>query len=199
MNEQLPNESIYGSYLPAMQEAMNDLLGEIARIRNELSISIGMDPVEHILSRIKSEQSMRDKCIRKGLPVTTQSALERIHDGIGVRIVTAFVDDVYAIRDALRDAPGYDIVEEKDYIRHVKPNGYRSLHLIIRIHDAYFAEIQLRTISMDTWAALEHHTKYKKAVGGNSDLIVRELKRCADELASTDISMQTIRDMINKQ
>ena len=182
-----------------MQEAMNDLLGEVARIRNELSISIGMDPVEHILSRIKSEQSMRDKCIRKGLPVTTQSALERIHDGIGIRIVTAFVDDVYSIRDALRDAPGYDIVEEKDYIRHVKPNGYRSLHLIIRIHDAYFAEIQLRTISMDTWAALEHHMKYKKVVGGNSDLIVRELKRCADELASTDISMQTIRDMINEQ
>lgn len=192
-------ESIYGTHLPAMQEAMDDLLREIARIRGELSEAIGMDPVEHILSRIKSEESMREKCIRKGLPVTTQSALESIHDGIGVRIVTAFVDDVYAIRDALEAAPDYTIVTEKDYIRHVKPNGYRSLHLIVRIHDRYFAEIQLRTISMDTWAALEHHMKYKKTVVGNTDLIVRELKRCADELASTDISMQTIRDMINKQ
>ena len=49
---------------------------------------------------------------------------------------------------------------------------------------------------MDTWAALEHHLKYKKNIGGNTDLIVNELKRCADELASTDLSLQTIRDMI---
>ena len=49
---------------------------------------------------------------------------------------------------------------------------------------------------MDTWAALEHHMKYKKEVKGNEGLIVQELKRCADELASTDLSMQTIRDMI---
>ena len=60
----------------------------------------------------------------------------------------------------------------------------------------YFAEIQLRTISMDTWAALEHHLKYKKQIGSRQALIVSELKRCADELASTDLSMQTIRDMI---
>ena len=52
---------------------------------------------------------------------------------------------------------------------------------------------------MDTWAALEHHLKYKKNISGsNQELIVEELKRCADELASTDVSMQTIRDMIHE-
>ena len=60
----------------------------------------------------------------------------------------------------------------------------------------YYVEFQIRTISMDTWAALEHQMKYKKQVHGNQELIVSELKRCADEMASTDISMQTIRDMI---
>ena len=73
--------------------------------------------------------------------------------------------------------------------------------MILRVHqetgEYLFAELQLRTISMDTWAALEHHMKYKKDIGGNSALIVSELKRCADELAATDASMQTIRDMIN--
>lgn len=68
--------------------------------------------------------------------------------------------------------------------------------MIVRVDGRYPAEIQLRTISMDTWAALEHHLKYKKDIGGNLDLITGELKRCADELASTDASMQTIRDMI---
>lgn len=68
--------------------------------------------------------------------------------------------------------------------------------MILRVDGKYHAEIQLRTISMDTWAALEHHLKYKKDVGDKQSLIVSELKRCADELASTDLSMQTIRDMI---
>ena len=88
------------------------------------------------------------------------------------------------------------IIKEKDYIRRAKPNGYRSYHMILRTKAGYFAEIQLRTISMDTWAALEHHLKYKKSVGSRAALIEEELKRCADELASTDLSMQTIRDMI---
>ena len=97
------------------------------------------------------------------------------------------------MRDRLAQA--YPVIEEKDYIRHAKPNGYRSLHLILRC-GAYPVEIQLRTISMDTWAALEHHLKYKKTLHGNTALLAEELKRCADELASTDISMQTLRDMI---
>ena len=106
------------------------------------------------------------------------------------------MDDVYAIRDYLSLRKDIEIVSEKDYIRNVKPNGYRSLHLIVK-KDGYYAEIQLRTISMDTWAALEHHIRYKKNIGGNTALIFEELKRCADELASTDVSMQTIRSMIN--
>ena len=70
--------------------------------------------------------------------------------------------------------------------------------MILLVSGVYYVEIQLRTISQDTWAALEHHMKYKKEISGNTDLIVRELKRCADELASTDESMQTLRDMINQ-
>ena len=68
--------------------------------------------------------------------------------------------------------------------------------MILRNSEGYYIEIQLRTISMDTWAALEHHLKYKKEISGNTELISKELKRCADELASTDVSMQAIRDLI---
>ena len=86
----------------------------------------------------------------------------------------------------------------KDYIHQAKSNGYRSLHLILRV-DGYFVEVQLRTIGMDNWAALEHQLRYKKTVRGNRELLNRELKRCAEELASTDISMQTIKDMIDEE
>ena len=190
--------SIYGTSGPLLEETMQMVLEEITKIRNEMAGELGMDPVEHLLGRIKSEESMREKCRRKGLPETPESALEKIHDAIGLRVVCAFLDDIYTIRDRLLALPRIRLVEEKDYIRHVKPNGYRSLHMIIIVDEKIYAEIQLRTISMDTWAALEHHLKYKKEIGGNTALISAELKRCADELASTDSSMQTLRDMIRE-
>ena len=190
--------SIYGTSRPLLEETMQMVLGEITKIRNEMAKELGMDPIEHLLGRIKSEESMREKCRRKGLPETPESALEKIHDAIGLRVVCAFLDDVYTIRDRLLALPRIRLVEETDYIRHVKPNGYRSFHMIIIVDEKIYAEIQLRTISMDTWAALEHHLKYKKEIGGNTALISAELKRCADELASTDSSMQTLRDMIRE-
>ena len=199
MNDRTPCQaanSIYDDHYPAMEAALKELLSRVEKIRQQMKQELGMDPVEHLLGRIKSEESMREKCRRKGLPETAQSALEKIHDAIGIRIVCAFVDDVYTIRDALVGFEDCEVILEKDYIRHAKPNGYRSYHLIMKVPGGYYAEIQLRTISMDTWASLEHHLKYKKKLQGSTDLIVQELKRCADELASTDISMQTIRDAI---
>ncbi len=193
------NDSIYGDKMPALENACAVLSQHISDIRNEMSSQLGMDPVEHYLTRIKGEESMREKCVRKGLPVTQESALCVIKDAIGVRIVCAFVDDVFTIRDRLKASGRYEVIEEKDYINHAKPNGYRSYHMILKLPEGFFAEIQLRTISMDTWAALEHHLKYKKEISADSELIVNELKRCADELASTDLSMQTIRDMILEQ
>ena len=178
-------ESIYGSLYPALRQAGEGLINRIEEIRRNMERKLGMDPVEHLLYRIKSEESMREKCRRRGLPETTESALYQIHDGIGIRVVCAFLNDVYAVRDLLAKDAAFTLVEEKDYIRQVKPNGYRSLHMILQA-DGLYAEVQIRTISQDTWAALEHHLKYKKDVGGNVDLLVRELKRCADELAHYD-------------
>ncbi|MCD8077093.1 MAG: hypothetical protein LUE63_01710, partial [Lachnospiraceae bacterium] len=95
----------------------------------------------------------------------------------------------------------YEVREVKDYISYPKPNGYRSLHLILRFTGGRMkglqAEIQVRTIAIDFWAALEHQMKYKQTIDSSYEKIVREeLKRCADEIASVDISMQTIRDLL---
>ena len=189
-------DSIYGNHLPEMERIQQEIQTCIDALRQKMKEESGLEPVEHCLSRIKSEDSMREKCRRRGIPETAESALRVIHDAIGFRIVCAFLNDVYLIRDTLTGLRNYRVVEEKDYIQHVKPNGYRSLHLILQEEKGYYVEFQLRTISMDTWAALEHQLKYKKNLSGNENLIVAELKSIADTLASTDISMQTIRDMI---
>ena len=192
-------DSIYGDYRPQLEKTMEYLLAEIHLARRKIEDRDGMDPVEHVISRIKSEESMREKCRRKGLPETSESALHKIYDAVGIRVVCAFVTDVYLIRDHLVNLPDCQVVEEKDYIKNAKKNGYRSYHLILKVFGTSYAEIQLRTISQDTWAALEHHMHYKKKKTAEDELITAELKRCADELASTDLSMQTLRDLIRKE
>ena len=192
----MSKESIYGEYLPKLEAARDYLVKEIEVVREEMKKKYDLDPVEHLISRIKSEESMREKCRRKGFEETTESALTKIFDAVGIRVVCAFISDVYIIRDHLVQLPNCELVKEKDYIKRAKDNGYRSYHMILKVWGAVYVEIQLRTISQDTWAALEHHRYYKKEKMVDDVLIETELKRCADELASTDLSMQTIRDMI---
>jgi conserved hypothetical protein len=192
----MSKESIYGEYLPKLEAARDYLVKEIEVVREEMKKKYDLDPVEHLISRIKSEEGMREKCRRKGFEETTESALTKIFDAVGIRVVCAFISDVYVIRDHLVQLPNCELVREKDYIKRAKDNGYRSYHMILKVWGAVYVEIQLRTISQDTWAALEHHLYYKKEKMVDDVLIEAELKRCADELASTDLSMQTIRDMI---
>lgn len=192
----MSKESIYGEYLPKLEAARDYLVKEIEIVREEMKKKYDLDPVEHLISRIKNEESMREKCRRKGFEETTESALTKIFDAVGIRVVCAFISDVYVIRDHLVQLPNCELVKEKDYIKRAKDNGYRSYHMILKVWGEVYVEIQLRTISQDTWAALEHHLYYKKEKMVDDVLIEAELKRCADELASTDLSMQTIRDMI---
>ena len=96
----------------------------------------------------------------------------------------------------LKDQSDIEIITEKDYISHPKPNGYRSLHLTIRL-PVFFAEkeihvpveIQLRTIAMDFWASLEHTIRYKKNLPINAE-IETELKECADSSREWDSKME---------
>lgn len=202
-------DSIYGSYRPALEATLNDLIDRIQAYSDDMKKKTGEAAYEHLIYRIKSESSMREKCDRKGLPQTAYSALHDIRDAIGIRIVCCFLDNIYKAIDFIKSLDGVRLVEEKDYIRHVKPNGYRSYHVILELEEPYedvtganpghfYAEVQLRTIAMDSWASLEHQMKYKHDIK-NPELIVRELKRCADELASCDVSMQTIRNLIHAQ
>lgn len=176
--------SIYGEHLPEMNA-----------IADEISRMLENGNYEHIRRRIKSEESMRNKCRLNHLPENERSALESIHDAIGFRIICHFIDEVYDYAEMIRNA--FTVTAEKDYIRNCKPNGYRSYHMIVRYKE-YYVEFQLRTIAMDTWASLEHEIKYKKELS-NPELIGAELKRCADELASCDISMQVLRKKIQSE
>lgn len=199
---------IYGEYTDYLPLILENFSQRICKKNDEVKKETGYKLFEHFIARVKTPESMIEKCQRKNFPVTTESALKKVRDSIGLRIVCGFVDDIYTLADLIRSFDDCTIVAEKDYIKNAKPNGYRSYHLIVEVvtlypdclgnkQGSYFIEIQLRTIAMDSWASLEHQMKYKHDIK-DPKRIVRELKRCADELASCDLTMQTIRNLIQE-
>ncbi len=121
------------------------------------------------------------------------------YDAVGIRVICSFFDEVYRVAGWLKERPQIQVLQVKDYLAYPKANGYRSYHIILSILEGQgkgiHAEIQLRTMAIDFWASLEHQMKYKHKVRHEA-LIQDELKRCADEIASVDLSIQTIRDLL---
>ncbi|MGE4213461.1 MAG: GTP pyrophosphokinase family protein [Anaerotignaceae bacterium] len=193
-------QDFYGSAYPVLEETLEILLNSLKNLSSERKCTGLRDPIEHSKARIKTAASMVEKLDRKNLPLTCEAALTKVFDAVGIRVICTFMDDVYLIANMLRAQPNIEIVEEKNYISTPKPNGYRSYHMIVKVMvrtQIVYAEIQIRTIAMDCWASLEHQLKYKHDIQ-KADMFVAELKRCADEIASTDITLQTIRDLINE-
>ena len=200
--------SIYGICRESLFSVMNRLASQIEAYSRDYESANGERLYEHLRYRVKSEESMLDKLRQRGLEPTPMNALRTLTDAIGLRIVCLFINDVYENAARIKALPGVRVVQEKDYIRDAKPNGYRSYHMILDVETEetdvegntpghYYVEIQLRTIAMDTWAALEHELKYKKDIR-NPEVISQELHRCANDLAACDVSMQTLKRIIRE-
>lgn len=195
--------NFYGEYAPKLEEVQALLSGEIQKMLDGISTDPESAVAEHIKCRIKGADSLCEKLRRRELEETPEAALLNLSDIVGARIITHFVGDIYTVLELIEQNPNWQVKAVKDYIADAKPNGYRSLHVLLTVPfgvggiDHIDVEIQLRTIAMDCWASLEHQLKYKKNIRSTA-LIVEELKRCADEMASTDLSMQTIRDLIRR-
>ena len=186
----------YGNEYELLKQTQHSLTVKIEGMMDAFRSEEDIQPIVYYCSRIKSPDSMIDKLQRYGLPVTREAALGSIYDAVGVRVICSFTGDVISVIEMFENDPDIEIIKKKDYFSNPKPNGYRSVHLCIRVREtAALAEIQIRTIAMDFWATLEHQLKYKKSISHEA-LIRNELKRCADEIASTDISMQTLREIL---
>ena len=154
------------------------------------------NPIESMKSRLKSPSSIMNKMQKRGLSLDFPTMQANIMDIAGVRVICSFEEDVFFLAKCLKEQSDIEIITEKDYISHPKPNGYRSLHLTIRL-PVFFAEkeihvpveIQLRTIAMDFWASLEHTIRYKKNLPINTE-IETELKECADSSREWDSKME---------
>lgn len=182
--------------------AIKEVKTKLQVLNDELSITRKRNPIEFIKSRIKQPTSIASKLKRKGCPVTVESAMDYLSDVAGVRVICAFIDDIYKVADMLTAQDDIELIKRKDYIKNPKMNGYRSLHLIVEV-PVFFSdhkelmrvEVQIRTIAMDFWASLEHQLKYKKDID-DAENIMYELRACADVINRTDYHMQSLRDRI---
>lgn len=182
--------------------AMMEVETKFNVLNEEFSLRYDRNPINGIKSRLKRLDSIQEKLHRKQLPFDMQTIETHIHDVAGVRVICAFVEDVYLLAEALLKQDDVVLIEKKDYIANPKPNGYRSLHLIVTVpifleHEKRVmqVEIQLRTIAMDFWASLEHQLRYKKDFVFTEEM-AQELRDCAQLSAQVDLRMDSLRERL---
>lgn len=178
--------------------AMMEVSTKFNVLDEELSLQYDRNPIEAIKTRLKSPESIMDKLSRRGLPFSVESIEQNLNDIAGVRVICAYISDIYMLRDALLRQDDIVLLQEKDYIKNPKPNGYRSLHLIVEtpifLHDQkkqMRVEVQFRTMAMDWWASVEHKLRYKKPAAPEE--VNSELKECAEISADLDKRLEKLR------
>ena len=183
--------------------AMLEIETKLRVLDQEFSLYNDRNPINSIKCRLKSFSSIMGKLERKGYELSLSAIEYELNDVAGVRVICAFEEDVYKLADALLRQDDVTLIRQKDYIANPKPNGYRSLHLIVEIpiflekeKRKIKVEVQLRTIAMDCWASLEHQLRYKKGISF-TDEMQHELLRCAMLSMELDRRMDKLREGAN--
>lgn len=160
------------------------------------------NPIEHIKSRLKTADSIVRKLKQDGYDVTIENMNIHLSDIAGVRIICSFTSDIYQIADMLSRQDDVTVLYVKDYIKHPKPNGYKSYHMVVSVpvylsdgHKHVKVEVQIRSVAMDFWASLEHKITYKFE-GNAPEELLKDLKACADMVDMLDNKMYSLNEAI---
>lgn len=184
--------------------AIKEMQTKLEILNDEFKVKFARNPIHHVESRLKSSHSIIKKLMKKNVEVSVESARANLNDIAGIRVVCCYIDDVYRVADMLLSQTDIELVKSQDYIKEPNFNGYRSLHLDLRIPiflsdctEYVTVEVQLRTVAMDFWASLEHDLRYKtdKDIPRN---IGEDMLRCANEIAEIDAKMQAIYQQIQE-
>ena len=204
---ELEKKSAHMEMFFMMYEAgMKEICSRLEIINELLSFRYNREPLQQLTSRLKDSQSIMGKLAKKNLPPTIDAMRSHIFDIAGVRVICSYVEDVYAFAEYLSQQKDLSVLVEKDYIANPKPNGYRSLHMVVTV-PVYFleavqlvpVEIQFRTELMDYWASLEHDLKYKPVYNKADVNITDELYDISEELNHIEARMQSLAKMLSRR
>lgn len=198
----LPLETLMAYYRCVIMEIETKF-----RVLNEqLSLEYDRNPIETIKTRLKSWDSIMRKIRTKNLTMSLDSVEKNLNDIAGIRVICSFQEDIYKLAESFLRQDDVKLIKMKDYIKNPKPNGYRSLHMIVEVPiflqnetRIMKAEVQLRTIAMDFWASLEHKLRYKKNIPEPVlESLAKELYECSAISANLDERMQSIKNRISE-
>lgn len=185
------------------QSALKEIGTKLEILNDEFKFVHKYNPIEHIESRMKSEESIVRKLMKKGQDITVENIERYIDDVAGIRVICSFTPDIYRIVDMISNQDDIEVVRTKDYMVNPKPSGYRSYHMIVKVpiflSDTVVptrVEIQIRTVAMDFWASLEHKIYYKYD-GHAPEYIRTELRECAEMISFLDSKMLAINEEIH--
>ncbi|MGB3827413.1 MAG: GTP pyrophosphokinase family protein [Ornithinimicrobium sp.] len=192
-------------FLMAYRGALEEMLTKIKILKDEFEMMHDYSPIEHVSSRMKSPESIMAKADLRGLVREPSVIRENIFDIAGIRITCSFISDIYTLADMLTNQKDVEVLQVKDYVANPKPNGYKSLHLILSVPvflsdrvEEVPVELQIRTVAMDFWASLEHKIYYKfdRDVPAH---IMAELQQAAEVANNLDQKMESLRSEVSSQ
>lgn len=183
--------------------AMKELTARLHILNDEYRIEGKRHLFHHVESRLKSPDSILEKAHRKGFPTTAEGLVQNVLDIAGVRVVCSYIGDVYDVFHLISSQDDLQVYRIRDYIEHPKPNGYRSLHMIVGVPvhrrggmERIPVELQIRTMAMDFWASLEHDLRYKQLNQLGDIDISAELLDCNRKIAAVERRMQAMAEML---
>ena len=183
------------------QSALKQLELQMNIIKEEFKVMYNYDLIDHIDTRIKEPKSIVKKMEKKKYEKTYLNLIEKVNDIAGMRIVCTLKDDIFFIKDLVKQIPDVHILKEKDYVTNPKPSGYSSYHMIVEVpvklsqKTIYVkCEIQIRTLAMEFWASFEHKVKYKTEQEVNKKTS-KELVNCAKMISKFDDKMISLKNI----
>lgn len=210
----IKNSAKFNDLMMMYRCTVREVRTKLEVLNDEFSLEYKRNPISFIKTRIKKPESIYKKpesiykkLKRLGYEFTAENIQNQLNDVAGIRVVCAFIDDIYTIADLITRQDDITVIQVKDYIKNPKPNGYRSYHMIVEI-PVFFskgktpmrAEIQIRTNGMDFWATLEHQLRYKQNIEemDGYEEVSNELLNCARTVIDMDNEMQRIKNKIGQ-
>lgn len=196
MKEEITQEE-YDRLIKPYSEALAIIQIRLNSLNTEYRSQSREYPIHNIQQRIKSKSSIVKKLEKKKIPVTANTARDELRDIAGIRVICYFENDIYSVVEAIRKQTGILVISERDYVKQPKENGYKSYHIVLGVPiytleetQYYPVEVQIRTISMDFWASMEHRICYKNGQNEEvSEEVRNTLKGYAEQLKEIEVSM----------